>query len=288
MSQSNQPPRDIKPTPFPILQGTDDQAKQKYVIEVYNYVDTTARAAIDWYLERKGPKRAWAQRLRLSAILLTTIGGIIPLLVSTGVLPRGNGLEYAQFGYVALALAGACLALDKFFGFSSAWMRYLATSTALQRLLNEFYFDCALLNSNLSSPSAGPSDRDAMLRRAQTFLQAMLSEIEKETTAWVAEYRSNLADLEKSARQELESSKPGVINLTVTNIAQFKDGVVVLVDDQPRQTTLSTVCQITPVFPGDHLVRVKAIWKGNEVTDSKSVKLAPGQTVSLTLTLPTP
>ena len=133
--------RDLRLDDFPILAGTDDAARCDYVRAVYEYAVAWANEAIDWYLVKKGPKKWWAVGTRVGVILLTATGTLIPLVMATGTLPKWDGVQFAQFGFICLALAGACVGLDKFSGFSSAWMRYLTTATTLQRLLQEFYLD---------------------------------------------------------------------------------------------------------------------------------------------------
>src|SRR5438045_1614652 len=106
--------KNIAPSPFPHFSGTDDQGKQKYVADIYEYADKKAQEAINWYLQKKGRMCRTSQRLRFATIVLTTVEGLVPLVVATRILPATPALEYTQFGYIALGLAGACIALDKF------------------------------------------------------------------------------------------------------------------------------------------------------------------------------
>jgi hypothetical protein len=279
--------RNITPSSFPEMAGSNEAAKAKFVADVYSYANKRAQDAAGWYLERKTGKQQAAQALRFLAIILTTIGGVIPLLAASRILPLQTNMEYGQFGYVALALAGACVLLDKFFGYSSSWMRYITTAMKLQRLLEEFNLDWAMLASAVQSEFATATERESLLKRVQTFLHAVLAEVESETAAWAAEYRSNLAELEKSARQQLESNKPGVINLKVANASNFREGVTVLLDEVPRQTITSNECQLSPVFPGDHFVKVQAIGvNGNLVTAGAPLRIDAGQSVTVELSLP--
>jgi len=279
----------IKPSAFPKLSGTDDSAKANFVVEIYDYANGKALEAIAWYLDKKWSKQRMAQGLRFSAIMLTTIGGIIPLIIASRImatLGATTTVEWGQFGYVALALAGACVFLDKFFGYSSGWMRYITTAMKLQRMVEEFNVDWAILCASMRGNIADTIEREAMLRRVQTFLQSVLAEVESETAAWAAEYRSNLAELEKSAKQQLEASRPGVINLKVSNVGKAKNGVVVFLDDVPRQTITSTDYQMSPVFPGDHFVKIQASIGEKPVTAGASIRVEAGQSITMTLSLP--
>jgi len=279
----------IKPGAFPKLSGTDETAKVKFVSEIYDYANGKAQEAITWYLDKKWSKQKTAQGLRFAAIIFTTIGGVIPLVIASRVLASAgvtNAVEWGQFGYVALALAGACVFLDKFFGYSSGWMRYITTAMKLQRMVEEFNVDWAILSAAVKGNAPDATERETMLRRAQTFLQSVLTEVESETAAWAAEYRSNLAELEKTARQQLEASRPGVINLKVANVGKFRNGVTVFLDEVPRQTVTSTECQLSPVFPGDHFVKVQGSINDKTVMAGAPVRIEPGQSVTVTLSLP--
>jgi hypothetical protein len=282
----NLPPlrRDLKGEEFPVLAGVDDSAKLKYVGEIYQHAVREANSTIDWYLVSKKPKKTWAQATRLGAILFTAIGGLVPLIVATKVLPKFGETDVTQFGYIALALAAACVGLDKFFGFSSAWIRYLTTAMTLQKVLQEFQLDWAVICASENGQS--PPALEARLKRIQTFLLRVHSELERETADWAAEYRSNLAEMEKSARQQLEANRPGSINLTVPNVAQATGGVVVLLDGASVQVITIPDCLVSPVFPGDHLVTIRGSVQGKLVSASQQIRVDAGRTYLLQFKLP--
>jgi hypothetical protein len=83
-----------------------------WIEPLFLYLEAHALVAIDWYLEDKRSKARWSRSLRVLTILLTAGGGLVPLL-------RASGVETlrAEWGYVLLALAAACIGLDRFFGF---------------------------------------------------------------------------------------------------------------------------------------------------------------------------
>jgi len=101
------------------LEGKDTKALCKEV-------ETQARETINWYIKRKGNRAAGSKFLRISAILLIFAGGLSPILQGIAWLQ----LQDCQYGYIALALAAACVAIDKFMGLSSSWMRSV---TGLER-----------------------------------------------------------------------------------------------------------------------------------------------------------
>ena len=266
------------------LSWADDAAVRKSLQAIYAYADEAARASVDWYFEHKGMKGGIARGLRFSAIILTTIGGVVPLLVNSRIWWFGSDtkIDYAQLGYVALALAGGCVALDRFFGYSSGWIRYVTSALNLQRLRAEFQFDWAILMAGLPAAPIPFIQQEALLRRAQSFILRIREEIAKETAEWSAEYRSNLTELEKTARTQLEAWKPGVINLTVPNALQLKD-VTVFLDEQVYNVITTTTCKIAPVYPGQHMVTVTAKAADRNAAASSHVGVAAGQAVAISL-----
>jgi hypothetical protein len=158
-----------------------------------NEAENKAIIAINWYLQRKSKEKAWSQRLRLGAIILASLGGLMPLLQSL--------LPYAgQAGYVLLGMAAACVAVDKFFGFSSAWMRYMTTEIALQRDLAEFQMDWMMLSVELGAQEPDAAMKKHMLARLKTFRLQTLNQLHDEMQLWVHEFHNSLAQLEKTAK----------------------------------------------------------------------------------------
>jgi hypothetical protein len=164
---------------------------------LFRHLESQALSAIDWYLHDKRSKARWSRTLRVLTILLTAGGGLVPLL-------RASGIETlrAEWGYVLLALAAACLGLDRFFGFSSAWMRYLMTSMALQRLLLDFQMDWSMANARMEQASPTPVQCLDLLQRMKNFAIAVQREVEDETFAWVTEFQSALARIEQQVEKE--------------------------------------------------------------------------------------
>src|SRR5690242_5668700 len=124
---------DIRVNNFPAPARDAGDESNIFLSDLYSYARQSAIDAIDWYMHRKWWMGLIARTLRSSAILLTTIGGIIPLLVAGELLGTHNdSYKWSQLGYVSLLLAAGCILFDKFFGFSSGWMRYVTTALKLQ------------------------------------------------------------------------------------------------------------------------------------------------------------
>ena len=129
MSSDAKPERrisqDIRPAELGSLDWSPEHARQSLDL-IYQHVIGVASQAISWYLTARGPKRRWAQRLRVGAIIMVAVAGVLPVL--SQIFGAGSSVKIQPaWAAVALAIAVSLVALDRFFGFSSAWARYMAT-----------------------------------------------------------------------------------------------------------------------------------------------------------------
>ncbi len=200
-----------------------------YLTAVYNDMVATAKDAIDSYLVNKASRRRWARQMRSVAILFAAIDGLVPLIVaSKGLAAWTASIEFSQFGYIPLALAGAGIGLEKYSGYSSAWIHYQTTATLLQRLLRDFCLDWAVLDVYYEGQTPQP---EPLPRRIRPLISRLRGKLDKGTSDWGPEYRSALAEMEKSVGEQLDANCTGRIGLTVTtapNVAD--DGITVLRD----------------------------------------------------------
>lgn len=275
---------DITITGFPtsLKFGTDAEAHAS-LAELKAYASAEAIQAQLWYMRNRRVKSVAGRGLRIAAILLTTIGGIVPFITTTGLADAEAKNDWSQAGYIFLGLAAGSIALDRFFGFSSGWIRYMTTALVLQRLITEFEMDWVALNAHLPTDQHDPTKRELLLRRIQVFLIRVREEVERETAEWAAEYRSNLIELEKSAKRELETWRPAAINLTIPNF-KLLEKVQVYMDDRLFKDNAGAISQLTPVYPGSHLVTVRAdTLDGKQVKATAAVLVTPGQVLSLAI-----
>lgn len=182
---------DIRPQAFPAWDPRDVDAS---LDALAGWVEGRAQEAIDWYLDAKRSKARWSRRLRFLAIALATVGATVPFVSA---LADGIAL---QWGYLAFALAGAAMAFDRFFGLSTAWMRYITAEIALQGMLKVLQLDRAALRAQRSGAAATREEVRAELALLSDAIDAIQAEVADETRKWVAEFQSNVAELNLLAR----------------------------------------------------------------------------------------
>lgn len=201
VSSKQRKPSDIRPDDLGNLDWGSNQTRQS-LDAIYTHVVSSATQAITWYLAARRSKKLWAQRLRVGAIVMVAVAGVLPVL--SQILSVGGSVTIQPaWASVALAIAVALVALDRFFGFSSAWSRYMATGQAISAALNQFRLDWQRIQASCQS-STGEITKDDI---AQCFeLAKRLAErtdelIQDETMQWVTEFRETLTDIERSAQR---------------------------------------------------------------------------------------
>lgn len=113
---------------------------------------------------------------------------------------------------IALGLAALSLAIDKFFGFSSAWMRYIAAEHQIRQCLHEFQMDYDLEQAGWDSAQPSVEQTQKILGRCKVFLYQVDAIIRQETDQWLAEFQDALKQIEngtktKTDRNETDKSK---------------------------------------------------------------------------------
>jgi hypothetical protein len=178
--------RDLRVTAMPVPSVEDWKDAEATLEVLRSWAEGNAVDTIEWYLRDKAWKRVGSRLLRACAILFVVVGGVAPLVGAT----TGHG---ANWGYIMLALAAACVAFDHFFGISSAWMRDIATAHALERRLATFRF--AWTAANAARACGEDAARTApRLDLIQQFTADVAGLIDAETSEWLSEFQANITN----------------------------------------------------------------------------------------------
>ena len=192
--------QDLRPSELDSLDWSPEHARQSLEV-VYQHVVGVASQAIAWYLAARRPKRRWAQRLRVAAIIMVAVAGVLPVL--SQIFSAGSSVQIQPaWATVALAIAVALVALDRFFGFSSAWARYMATGQAISAALNQFRLDWQKSSPKLLADKLTQDSIDHLLDLAKTLLTKTDELVQAETLQWVKEFRETLTEIERSAESK--------------------------------------------------------------------------------------
>ena len=152
--------------------------------------------AITWYLFARRSKKRWASCLRLFIIIAGSFAGILPILSQILINNNGKPFIAPAWASVFLGVAGAMLALDRFFGFSSGWIRYIAAELRLHQLLEEFQLDWQKEKINWKNETPDNKQVLKMLDMAKSFITQVNEVVIKETNDWINEFQSTLKNIE--------------------------------------------------------------------------------------------
>ncbi|WDV32094.1 SLATT domain-containing protein [Streptomyces sp. AD16] len=183
-------PADLAGRPFPL--GDWGQPADR-LTELYEWVEESALATADWYLADRARKRRGARLLRAGTALGTAAGAALPLLDLTGAVPGAS-----PWACLAVLMAAACVALDRYLGLTSGWMRDMATAQAVQQRLQVLQFDWA---SECVREVLGPTDgtaaeaADRCLGVLRRFADDLNDLVRTETADWMVEFRTGPAPL---------------------------------------------------------------------------------------------
>ena len=270
----------------------DSQDARKSLQILFVATVKQGESAIAWYRDNIRMKRFGSQILRSAAIVLASIGALLPLVVAAASrFDQSNTWKNwvdAQWGYIAFATAAACVAADKFYGFSSGWIRYMKTQMALEGALTDLRYDWIALVSKVAPQQPTGDQIQGMLQKMKDFVVLVRTQVQQETDAWVLEFQANLADLTNTVKAQRDAQKPGSAQVTVSNAKDFDGGVKVQLDQSEDRTIEGTQCLFASVAPGTHEILVIGK-KGDQVFKAATVvKVAADSLASVSVTLPAP
>jgi hypothetical protein len=251
---------------------------------LYRATVEKGRAQIYWYRSKVRPKRLGSQFCRLTAILLFGLAALFPLAkAAAGQMESRVPFE---LGYVAAALAAGAIAFDRYFGLSTGWIRYIQAELTLEAALDELHYDWVALLAKTQSANPSPEQVQAIIQRLRAFIVFANGQTQQETQAWVLEFQTNLADLEKAVKLHAQERKPGTLEVTVGNAPDFDPGLTASLDGMEARPLEGKSCVFRGVAPGAHIVLVKGVKAGKTFQASEIARVQPDSVASVSLTLP--
>jgi len=181
------------------------------LVDIHRYVLENAQREVGWYASSLGSKRRWSRILRGGALLFAAAAAALPLVNTALLEASSGGSEPLPTTLVTLflALASGLVVYDKFWGFSSGWLRYMKTRQLLENRIEAFHLDWAAAWSASSAPERDPA---AFFPLARAFLDDINLLVGEETNAWIQEFNASLQSLEaqiEKKRAEKEARNTG-------------------------------------------------------------------------------
>jgi hypothetical protein len=199
-------PADLEPAAFPSV-SWEPKDRAQALEALVGYATGEAERAIEWYYWKRRRMQRWGRGLRLAAILATSAAGITPLL--TELFQRNDRPAIDPlWGAFLLAGAGIFVLLDRFWGCTSAWVRYVLAAQEISSVLDAFRMDWE--SHKLLSDPLDPDVEQAqlMIDRCRSFLSHVRSVVRAETDAWAAEFQNVLEQIEGSTHPRVPRDTP--------------------------------------------------------------------------------
>jgi hypothetical protein len=301
------PPKDIKAEEDVIPKWNAANVADS-LAEIHSYVIREAGKSSQWYWRAKRSKSVPSQFIRFSAWVLAAVAGLLPIvgsLLKGHSLPGGSELSNGLWASMLLGIAAALVGLDKAFGFSSGWARYVLTATNIRRTMEEFRLDWAELMANAgTSPTA--ESVAPLIDRARKFRSDVEALVLQETKDWVTEFQNSMVQMEKdigaqvaalkaqvdkAAQAKEAAEQAGSIQLQIQNASKVDTGTTItvcLTDAQGKTIKESASGQSWArlnLLPGQYKISVQATVKGQSVEEQKVVSVKPGDKTEVGLAL---
>lgn len=283
-AQPPKPSSNIEFNPLPGVSWEPDRRRES-LQRVADYVAGEAASAIDWYLRKKTGKQWPAKILRSLAIGATALAGLIPMLAEIITTESGVPRFSPVWASVALLVAATCVGIDRFFGFSSGWMRFLTTEMQIRRALHDFLLDWETRRAGWEGKDLGAQEAEAGLQHCKLFMSEVNDILKAEMDTWVTEFRAAVADIDKAAKAQALILQLGAANITVTNGEQCQDGWQLSVDGGAPRNHRGTSSALRSLVPGSHTVTVVGLIGTEERRAEKAFTVAATQMADVELTL---
>jgi hypothetical protein len=267
------------------------------------YVEEQAQESVAWYWKNKRSKSFFSQWIQFLAVMLTSGAAIVPIVGQIWGKPALNNGLWAS---LLVGIAAALLALDKAFGFSSGWTRYVMTATNIRKALEEFRMDWAALIAKAGANPA-PDQIEALIARAKEFRVTVEGLVLQETKDWVTEFQNNVAQLEKDVTAQLAAlkaqnekaaqaraaaSRSGSIQLTVPNADKADNAAIrIKLEDAANSIADEAVTGSKSwvrlnLAPGQYRLTVSASVGGKPLSTTAAVIVKPDDISQPQIALP--
>lgn len=244
--------------------------------EIFRFVTEFSTNSIQWYCQRRQNKKQIGSMLRIAAMCLTTVAGLIPVLMD--LMPNAWYLAKPEFSTVFLALAALLLSLDHFGGFTSGWVRYMLAQQEIERLQHQFEMNWQSWKAKCESGGAG--EICSGLEKAREFLNQVDKVIEEETQQWAKEFRSALQKIEETHKTATEALELGAVNVSLKNHVMGEQWALE-VDGVPKGRFRGSQASVGRLVPGIYNLSITLIRGDEEIPYSQSVKLVAGQILTV-------
>lgn len=284
-----------------------DKQPDEILASVYAHIEATSLDMCRWYWTSIKTKRVTSLAVRGLAFVLLIVGTTLPIFAAIQQKAEDK-LLLTQLAVGLLAIAGLTQLADKIFGWSSGWMRYIATVTTMENLTRAFQMEWArYLVAKAAPPDA--TDAKALFDLAKGLEQELTKLQAEETTKWISEFntgislldtliktqreetdkkleaiRTSLSAQESTDKAEQSARRPGSLAVTLKHKAA-PTVVKIAVDDETAADFLGDAWARRELAPGRHVVRLSTTAGTTTRTSERIVEIKPDALTTIEMTV---
>lgn len=275
--------RNLKTAELPaiFIDGVHDDEMRS----LYHAALEKSHEAVRWYVQGVKAKRGNAKVVRIGTVILGAFAAIIPIVSSK--VQSELGWDIIPFATVSAALAGGLVAADKYFGFSTGYIRYTNARQEIQAKIERFQMAwCrAAIQQNASTP---PTPKAEALNTGLTLIQELVDGIaqtvQAETQQWMAEFKQSLETLEKSVAESKDAASPAAnapaaLKVTVEGWDQLPAPrtAKIRINDRAEEEIASPTYVLGGLAPGQYVIRISASANGKSVAGAEILSVKAGE-----------
>lgn len=269
---------------------------------IYSTVNLDVVKYTGWYWVSIKTKRNTSLLIRSATILFFGLGALFPLASGLSNEPISK-LYWTQLGVISLVLGGLLHTADRIFGWSSGWIRYISTVTAMEYKAKQFEIAWAEYilqqGSSLNNSDIKPLfDLAAQLQKELIKLQV------EETENWKAEFnmgtlllgdliKSKLEstekiknDLENAANTAITSQHCGALSIFIAHKNNLISPITIIFDTHNPEEFIGTSWSRIDVPPGLHSMRIISNISTPPITIDKVFLIKPGEVTTSEVVIP--
>ena len=180
----------------------DPQTTPQQVKELYRTVLALVDDKIRWYHRWRRSRGRLAKTIRVIAVMLMAFSTLMPY--GAAVDPK-NATVYLSVGYCLVGLGAGLLLIDRFYGLSNSWVRFVLTGMDLENMRNAFVEHWQILFVN-SLPLTKKSFGN-LVNALLAFQESFHGVVKAETETWAREFQQNMKDLVAALKLQSEDLK---------------------------------------------------------------------------------
>jgi len=277
-------PRDLRPAEAAAFSWADGQrldSLKKLRDVVAEKIDVTA----GWYMRGKKGRRIFGRFARVGAMVLATLAAAQPTISG---MYRSQNHFWVQPGIATIfaLTAAALLLLDRFFGASTGWVRYMTAGLALNDLRDEFENAWRLETATWGEQEPTVDQTKHSVSLLYGFILRVNEIVRTETDAWKAEFQSALQQVEEYARAAPRKIEQSGLKVVITNFDKVDGAWRISLNGGEWESVISAEKTFS-LTPGQTQLVVEATLSEpkKNVRREEIVMLTASEIITVTLTL---